>query len=175
MVESVSEPWRIGAPYVHPQGVPHRGDVVVRRPAPSYTEEALMKVLTHGVTLTLCVAALWHCSAGGSKTDPASVGTNPDGVPQLPNTPGGPGTGPEDVLLPDDGPGIDQNGNPTNIGTELACDGIDENENGIVDDVDKGTDIEVTREGEVVWGIEWPENNGSYRADRLPPLAERLP
>ena len=35
--------------------------------------------------------------------------------------------------------------------------------------------FEVTREGEVVWGIEWPENNGSYRADRVPALAERLP
>ncbi len=36
--------------------------------------------------------------------------------------------------------------------------------------------FEVTREGEVVWGIEWPENNGSYRADRIsPPLAERIP
>ncbi len=99
-----------------------------------------MKVLTHGVTLALCVGALWHCSAGGSSADPASVGTgNPDGIPQLPNTPGGPG-GPDDELILDDGPAVDQNGNPTNIGTELACDGIDENENGIIDDVDKGTD-----------------------------------
>jgi len=35
--------------------------------------------------------------------------------------------------------------------------------------------FEVTRAGEVVWGIEWPENNGSYRADRLSPPVERLP
>jgi len=36
--------------------------------------------------------------------------------------------------------------------------------------------FEVTRAGEVVWGIEWPENNGSYRADRIsPPPVERLP
>lgn len=35
--------------------------------------------------------------------------------------------------------------------------------------------FEVTREGEVVWGIEWPENNGSYRADRIPAPVERIP
>lgn len=34
--------------------------------------------------------------------------------------------------------------------------------------------FEVTRAGEVVWGIEWPENNGSYRADRIPAQAKRL-
>lgn len=34
--------------------------------------------------------------------------------------------------------------------------------------------FEVTRDGEVVWGIEWPENNGSYRAERIPALAERI-
>jgi hypothetical protein len=27
--------------------------------------------------------------------------------------------------------------------------------------------FEVTRAGEVVWAMEWPENNGSYRADRI--------
>lgn len=35
--------------------------------------------------------------------------------------------------------------------------------------------FEVTRAGEVVWGIEWPENNGSYRADRIPAPVERHP
>jgi hypothetical protein len=36
--------------------------------------------------------------------------------------------------------------------------------------------FEVTRAGEVVWGIEWPENNGSYRAARIsPPPVETLP
>jgi len=35
--------------------------------------------------------------------------------------------------------------------------------------------FEVTRAGEVVWAIEWPVNNGSYRADRLPALAESIP
>ncbi len=34
--------------------------------------------------------------------------------------------------------------------------------------------FEVTREGEVVWGFEWPENHGSYRAERIPALAERI-
>jgi hypothetical protein len=34
--------------------------------------------------------------------------------------------------------------------------------------------FEVTREGLVVWGIEWPENNGSYRADRFTPPVERI-
>lgn len=35
--------------------------------------------------------------------------------------------------------------------------------------------FEVTRAGVVVWGFEWPENHGSYRADRIPALAERIP
>jgi len=36
--------------------------------------------------------------------------------------------------------------------------------------------FEVTRTGEVVWAIEWPENNGSYRADRIEqPPVEKLP
>jgi hypothetical protein len=35
--------------------------------------------------------------------------------------------------------------------------------------------FEVTREGVVVWGFEWPENHGSYRADRIPALAEKMP
>ena len=36
--------------------------------------------------------------------------------------------------------------------------------------------FEVTRAGEVVWGIEWPENNGSYRAARIsPPPVESIP
>jgi len=35
---------------------------------------------------------------------------------------------------------VDANGKPRNVGSESACDGIDENMNGIVDDVDKGKD-----------------------------------
>jgi hypothetical protein len=36
--------------------------------------------------------------------------------------------------------------------------------------------FEVTRAGEVVWGIEWPEDKGSYRANRIaPPPAEPIP
>jgi arylsulfate sulfotransferase len=37
--------------------------------------------------------------------------------------------------------------------------------------------FEVTRAGEVVWAIEWPENNGSYRAARIeqPPAQKLVP
>jgi hypothetical protein len=36
--------------------------------------------------------------------------------------------------------------------------------------------FEVTRGGEVVWAMVWPDNHLSYRADRIsPPLAQRLP
>lgn len=35
--------------------------------------------------------------------------------------------------------------------------------------------FEVTRDGAVVWGLEWPENHGSYRSERIPALAEKLP
>jgi len=35
--------------------------------------------------------------------------------------------------------------------------------------------FEVSHAGEVVWGIEWPENNGSYRAERIPAAAEPMP
>lgn len=36
--------------------------------------------------------------------------------------------------------------------------------------------FEVTRAGEVVWAIEWPESNGSYRADRISPApVETIP
>lgn len=36
--------------------------------------------------------------------------------------------------------------------------------------------FEVTRAGQIVWAMAWPENHLSYRADRIsPPLAQRLP
>lgn len=35
--------------------------------------------------------------------------------------------------------------------------------------------FEVSRAGEVVWGIEWPEDNGSYRATRISPPVETIP
>lgn len=34
--------------------------------------------------------------------------------------------------------------------------------------------FEVTRAGEVAWGFEWPENNGSYRATRISPAPATL-
>jgi hypothetical protein len=45
-----------------------------------------------------------------------------------------------DLLIGDGDSAIDPNGRPLNIGSELACDGIDENQNGVTDDVDKGKD-----------------------------------
>jgi hypothetical protein len=59
------------------------------------------------------------------------------------STPGQTGGGQTDnsgFLLGDDGKAVDTNGIPLNIGTETKCDGIDENNNGIVDDVDVGHD-----------------------------------
>lgn len=35
--------------------------------------------------------------------------------------------------------------------------------------------FEVTRAGEIAWAIEWPVGIGSYRADRLPALAQSIP
>src|SRR4051812_41188923 len=91
----------------------------------------------------LLFAAGLHCSAGGA---PGSVGVAGDGsgnaAPVVP--PGGvpPAAGAKDpaFLIGDQGDAIDANGNPINIGSEAACDGVDENDNGIIDDVDKGKD-----------------------------------
>src|SRR5687768_1442944 len=91
----------------------------------------------------LCGAA-WHCSAGGTAGSSADLGGDgagstsgsgaSNGVPPVMgrNDPG--------FLLDDDSQAVDANGNPVNIGTEVACDGVDENNNGVVDDVDKGKD-----------------------------------
>lgn len=54
-----------------------------------------------------------------------------------------------------------------------------ENDNVLVTAPMRGTGtqtriFEVTRAGEVVWAMRWPDNNGSYRADRFPALAERI-
>ncbi len=34
--------------------------------------------------------------------------------------------------------------------------------------------FEVTRDGQVVWGMEWPDNHGSYRAERIAALADPI-
>jgi hypothetical protein len=83
------------------------------------------------------------CSAGGAGAGSVGVGGSAGGSPTLPppgsndGTPSGTAQG---VLIGDGTPAIDSNGNPLNIGTEAACDGVDDNGNGIVDDVDKGKD-----------------------------------
>ena len=90
-------------------------------------------------------AAVGGCSAGGTGSGPAGVGASgTSGGPTLPppstgnnGTPSGPGGG---LIIGDGSQAVDSNGNPVNIGSEVACDGIDENNNGVVDDVDKGKD-----------------------------------
>jgi hypothetical protein len=51
-----------------------------------------------------------------------------------------PGDPDQGFLIGDGTPAVDSNGNPVNIGSEVACDGLDDNQNGIIDDVDKGKD-----------------------------------
>ena len=83
------------------------------------------------------------CSAGGAGAESVGVqGGSAGGAPVLPPTSGNPTpTNPDQGFLIGDGtPAIDSNGNPVNIGTEVACDGVDENANGVIDDVDKGKD-----------------------------------
>jgi len=84
------------------------------------------------------------CSAGGAGEGSVGVqGGSAGGAPVLPApSAGGPNpTNPDQGFLIGDGsPAIDSNGNPVNIGTEIACDGVDENDNGVIDDVDKGKD-----------------------------------
>lgn len=88
--------------------------------------------------------AAWQCAAGGDPSS-ASVQTEaePGSAPVLPDAPPGTpsGGGNDDgFLLGETGDAVDANGNPLNIGSELACDGVDENQNEIIDDVDKGKD-----------------------------------
>ncbi len=76
-----------------------------------------------------------HCSAGGGEgagVGSGAAGTVLPGGSTDPNNPG--------IIIDDDGQAVDANGNPINIGSEVACDGADENGNGIVDDVDRGRD-----------------------------------
>jgi hypothetical protein len=88
--------------------------------------------------------SLQSCSAGGTSGEPSSVLDNGSNqAPVLPGRPGQSGGTPTDPgggFMVDDNTLIDANGRPINVGSELACDGIDENDNGITDDVDKGRD-----------------------------------
>jgi hypothetical protein len=82
------------------------------------------------------------CSAGGGAGS-GSVGSDSaaGGSPTLPRPGNGTPSGTtQGVLIGDGSEAVDSNGNPVNIGSEVACDGIDENDNGVIDDVDKGRD-----------------------------------
>jgi hypothetical protein len=87
-------------------------------------------------------AALQSCSAGGGdKGETGVTSALPGEGPKLPSTPSkGGGSGPDNSFMIDDQSLVDANGKPRNVGTEMACDGVDENMNGVVDDVDKGKD-----------------------------------
>src|SRR5688572_19925228 len=87
------------------------------------------------------LAALQSCSAGGSPKDGTDVTQDQSAqAPKLPNTPstGGGTPSADNPFMIDDQSLVDENGKPRNVGTEALCDGVDENMNGITDDVDKG-------------------------------------
>ena len=88
------------------------------------------------------LAALQSCSAGGRSSDGSGVVSDvPEQAPKLPTPRTGSGTPAADnPFMIDDQSLVDENGKPRNVGSESACDGIDENMNGITDDVDKGKD-----------------------------------
>lgn len=91
------------------------------------------------VGLALLAPAL-QCSAGGGAAPGAGVDLEGADGPGHIEPGGSTPSGADPFLLGDDGQAVDANGNPLNIGSELACDGIDENQNGIIDDVDRGRD-----------------------------------
>jgi hypothetical protein len=87
-----------------------------------------MRLLSCLSTVLLSVA----CSAGGAPDKRSGSGDPSD-----------PTSNPDDVFMGDLGGGDPRTPNgetPRNIGSEAACDGLDENENGIIDDVDVGMD-----------------------------------
>lgn len=86
------------------------------------------------------------CSAGDTTNDPSIVTPGP--TPPQHVTPGGsppiggqvpPQTDVIDVP-PSTGGGTNANGRPRNLGSETECNGMDDNGNGIIDDVDIGRD-----------------------------------
>lgn len=102
------------------------------------------RVLAASLLSLAFLAFQQSCSAGGSSSEGVAVtGTEAGQAPVLPpptgqgsGTPGQNGT----FMLDDESQLIDENAPPPNVGSEMACDGIDENGNGIIDDVDKGRD-----------------------------------
>jgi hypothetical protein len=101
--------------------------------------------LALGLAVSAAIAQTFAgCSAGGASSGAVGVeGPAAGGSPTL--SPSGSGNGtatnpPSGFLIGDGSQAVDSNGNPVNIGTEVACDGVDENGNGVIDDVDKGKD-----------------------------------
>lgn len=122
--------------------VPGRASRYTRTTAAMSSSSAFDAASRYGVRL-FALALLWAgCSAGGAGS---GTGVQPRGEgegPVLPSagSPGAPGLPSQGILIGDGSDAVDSNGNPINIGTELSCDGLDENQNGIIDDVDKGQD-----------------------------------
>lgn len=108
----------------------------------THGRSAPLPAMLAGLGFTLLQAAA-GCSAGGSGGNEAGV-QNPAGAgPTVPGRGGGAGPlgNPDPGFLIGDGSeAVDPNGTPLNIGSEVACDGVDENGNGVIDDVDKGRD-----------------------------------
>jgi hypothetical protein len=99
-------------------------------------------VLGLGLGLLLAQAGA-GCSAGGAGGNEVGVqpGAGPGTIaPGGGNADGSLGGQDPGFLIGDGTQAVDPNGNPLNIGSEVACDGVDENQNGVVDDVDKGRD-----------------------------------
>lgn len=103
------------------------------------------RVLAASLLSLAFFVSVQSCSAGGSSPDEVDVSGGPSGqAPVLPNASTGQGSGTpggdSPFTLDDDSQLIDGNAPPPNVGSETACDGVDDNGNGIIDDVDKGRD-----------------------------------
>lgn len=111
---------------------------MTRRGAGARCAQRLLSIALAGGALALGAG----CSAGGGSSGAQLAGPAAGGAPTLPRSGSGDPTldGSGSGFLIGDGSQVDANGNPVNIGTEIACDGIDENQNGVIDDVDKGKD-----------------------------------
>lgn len=84
--------------------------------------------------------ALGACSSPDAPPPPGSSSNNPPS----PGSPGGPlaPINPNEIIsVPSEGSHLEGSGSlPINLGSETLCDGLDENDNGIIDDVDVGGD-----------------------------------
>jgi len=95
------------------------------------------------------VLVIFGCSAtdgGGGESYGATGGSGTAGAPT--------------ITVPIE---TDENGRPLNLGTEGECNGLDDNNNGIIDDVDVGKDG--VCDCLAVATIGWPESPGASVAD----------